>query len=385
MKRLTTDQFIERAKRVHGDKYDYSKTKYHGIKARISVICPEHGEFIQNADTHSRGSGCPECSGNKKLDTKSFISRAINIHGDKYNYKKVEYINYKSKVIIICDDHNEFLQAPGDHLQGKGCMECGQIKTKSKLSLNNEDFLNLAKKKYSDKYDYSKAEYKSMDTKVIITCSKHGDFSMTPYNHIRRSQECPTCSRISNAIKQTLTTKDFIRRSVKAHQNKYDYKKVEYINSKSRVIIICPKHGEYVQEARHHMHGVGCPRCQNKSEGRIAIYLNTQHITYRRYRIKSREFDFYLPDFNLIIERDGEQHYRDTTIKGHKIKVKEQQVNDIFKTKLAKKEGYKIARIPYWLTEEEEHKEIENILAGKPTYPDVPDQKQATTKPKPKF
>ena len=99
-------------------------------------------------------------------------------------------------------------------------------------------------------------------------------------------------------------------------------------------------------------------------------------------KISNKRYDFYLPDFNLLIERDGEQHYQEHRL-FNKISLKENIVNDKYKTKLAKDAGFKITRIPYWLTKKEEEIEIENILAGKPTYPDVPDLRQEKTKPRP--
>ena len=109
-------------------------------------------------------------------------------------------------------------------------------------------------------------------------------------------------------------------------------------------------------------------------------------IVYREYAIGNKRYDFFLPEYNLLIERDGEQHYRDVDLfsGGDKNYLNKQKKNDKLKTKLAKKEGFKIARIPYWLNKKEEEIEIENILAGKPTYPDIPDLKQAKTKPKPR-
>ena len=93
-----------------------------------------------------------------------------------------------------------------------------------------------------------------------------------------------------------------------------------------------------------------------------------------------------LPDLKLIIERDGEQHYKDVSLfsRNDKNYLGKQIKNDSYKTKIAKAEGYKINRIPFWLSEKEVKLEIENILAGKPTYPDVPDLKQGKTRPKPK-
>ena len=108
-------------------------------------------------------------------------------------------------------------------------------------------------------------------------------------------------------------------------------------------------------------------------------------VVHRNHRINNRYFDFYLPEYNLIIERDGEQHYFEPfMIVGSRMKTIEQNhQNDIEKTKLAKSKGHKICRIPYWLSEEDEKKEIQNILNGQPTYPDVPDLEQAKSKPLP--
>ena len=135
------------------------------------------------------------------------------------------------------------------------------------------------------------------------------------------------------------------------------------------------------------MNGAGCRFCLNKREGDIAEYLDSLYINFRHHRIgkERRYFDFYLPDYNLLIERDGEQHYGKSNFFGKDAKsyLNDQIKNDALKTKLAKKNGYKIARIPYWLDNEQVKKEIYNILHGKPTYPDVPDLKQAKTKPLP--
>ena len=108
-------------------------------------------------------------------------------------------------------------------------------------------------------------------------------------------------------------------------------------------------------------------------------------VVHRNHRKNNRYFDSYLPDYNLIIERDGEQRYYEPfKIVGSRMKnIEQNHQNDIKKTNLAKSKGHKICRIPYWLSEEDEKKEIQNILNGQPTYPDVPDLEQAKTKPLP--
>ena len=130
---LTTESFIEKAKKVHGDKYDYSKVEYKNCKTKVCIICPKHGEFWQEARQHLSGRGCPECKRKKcgssqKSNIKDFINKAKEVHGNKYDYSKVEYKNSKTKVCIICPEHGEFWQRPYVHLLGQGCPKCGNKK-----------------------------------------------------------------------------------------------------------------------------------------------------------------------------------------------------------------------------------------------------------------
>lgn len=106
MKRLTNDEFIKRAEIIHGNKFDYSLTKYINQKTKVKIICPTHGEFNQNTYEHLNGSGCPNCIGKNKT-TEYFIKESIKIHGNKYDYKLVNYINSNIKVKIICPIHGE--------------------------------------------------------------------------------------------------------------------------------------------------------------------------------------------------------------------------------------------------------------------------------------
>ena len=122
----STEEFIQKAHKVHGDKYDYSKVEYDGYKTKVCIICPKHGEFWQTPNSHLNGNGCPKCKGEKQTcTTDEFIAKAKKIHGDKYDYSKVEYVNNHTKVCIICPEHGEFWQIPSSHLQGKGCPKCG--------------------------------------------------------------------------------------------------------------------------------------------------------------------------------------------------------------------------------------------------------------------
>ena len=125
MKKLTIKEFIKRSNHIHKNKYDYSKTKYINTDTKLIIICKKHGKFLQKANHHIRGHGCPICSRNKKLTKQDFIEKAILIHGNKYDYSKVKYNNALTKIIIICPKHGSFLQTPNKHLRKRGCPSCG--------------------------------------------------------------------------------------------------------------------------------------------------------------------------------------------------------------------------------------------------------------------
>ena len=131
MRRKNVEDFIIQANKTHNAKYDYSKTNYVNSNTPIVIICPEHGEFLMRPQNHLQGQGCPKCSRNKmgayqKSNTKEFIEKSQKIHGDKYDYSKVEYANNRVKVTITCPIHGDFKQKPLDHLHGSGCPECGR-------------------------------------------------------------------------------------------------------------------------------------------------------------------------------------------------------------------------------------------------------------------
>lgn len=127
----STESFIDEAIKKHGDKYDYTKVEYVDCKTKVEIICPIHGSFWQTPNMHlSKGRGCPMCGGTMKLNDETFKERAFLVHGNKYDYRKVEYVNNKTKVVIICPEHGEFLQTPNSHLKGEGCPICKAVKSR---------------------------------------------------------------------------------------------------------------------------------------------------------------------------------------------------------------------------------------------------------------
>jgi len=279
-KKKTTEEFIAEARKVHGDKYDYSKVEYINALKKICIICPEHGEFWQTPNSHLSGKGCPKCSGIIKKTTEEFIAEAHKVHGDKYDYSKVEYVNNKTKVCIICPEHGEFWQTPANHLQGQTCLKCSG---KSKRTV--EDFIAEARKVHGNKYDYSKVKYVNSATKVCIICPEHGEFWQTPSNHLN-GVECLKCSVIHVHNKQKSTTEDFITKAKEVHGDKYDYSKVNYVNSKTKVCIICSEHGEFWQTPLNHLYGQGCPKCSG------SVKKTTEEFIAEARKVHGDKYDY---------------------------------------------------------------------------------------------
>ena len=144
-KKKTTEQFIEEAKEIHGDKYDYSKVEYANNKTKVCIICPIHGEFWQRPDKHlSRRDGCEKCgillrTQNNSSTTEEFIEKARNIHRNRYDYSKVEYTKSSEKICIICPEHGEFWQIANDHIRWCGCPICKQSNLEKEIMNKLED------------------------------------------------------------------------------------------------------------------------------------------------------------------------------------------------------------------------------------------------------
>ena len=131
--RSNTDEFIQKAETVHGKIYNYSETKYSGAHTKIQIICPEHGGFEQRPHAHLNGQGCPTCKGGIRLTTEKFIEKATKVHNNKFDYSLVEYTNSRIRIKIICPIHGVFEQVPHDHITGRGCALCGRVGFKSNL------------------------------------------------------------------------------------------------------------------------------------------------------------------------------------------------------------------------------------------------------------
>ena len=280
-KKVTTEDFIRRARQVHGEKYDYSKTVYVAAIKDVTIICPTHGEFQQRPANHLTGRGCHECGGNKPLTLTNFIERANAKHGHRYDYSQVNFKNVEDKAVIICPEHGTFEQRVMTHLKGFNCPKCGRKSVSEKMAHTLERFLQDAKEAHGDKYDYSEVEYKNALSKVKIVCPDHGTFHQKPASHVR-GVACSKCSDLIAADKRRLSTDEFIARARVVHGNKYDYSRADYVTSHGKVEIICPEHGSFWQSPATHTMGnkAGCPGCAvsgfDQTKPALLYYLAVQ-------------------------------------------------------------------------------------------------------------
>ena len=341
MKRKTTKQFIEEANKIHNNKYKYNKTEYINEKSKVIITCPIHGDFEQTPYNHLHRKECPKCvNDSKKLTLEEFIQRANKIHNNKYDYSNVNYINNNTKVMIWCPEHGFFEQTPGKHLSGQRCPDCS-----GHTRWNTEKFIEESIKIHGKgKYDYSKVDYVNNSTNVIIHCSIHGDFEQRPYIHLKGSG-CPECSG-----KISYNTKTFIEQANKIHNNKYSYNNLIYTGIFNKVIITCPIHGDFEQTAHDHICGCGCPRCsKSKLELEVLDYLINNSINFFEQFTwdwlvfdKKQRVDFYLPEFNSVIECNGLQHFKSIKYFDDYESFEKRWDRDVNKDKLCQEHGIKI-------------------------------------------
>lgn len=208
-KNFSFEDFLEKAREVHGNEYDYSLVNYVNSRTKIKIVCLEHGEFEMLSNHHLQGQKCQKCSVSKrKLDSKEFIQKLKEVHKNKYDYSLSEYNGFHDNIIIICKTHGKFSQKASFHLHGSGCPKCSLEKNKKKLTFTTASFIKKAKKVHKDLYVYSLVKYEKSHEKVEIICKTHGKFEQRPYCHLQ-GQGCPECVRVVS--KEELEVLNFIQ------------------------------------------------------------------------------------------------------------------------------------------------------------------------------
>lgn len=290
--KITTKIFIERAKQIHAEKYDYSKVHYINSYTKVIIICPVHGEFKMLPCNHigPQRNECKPCALQKRNKNLSYSNENIitiirDLYGDRYDLSKVQYAGYNRKITLICSKHGEFSTTPHSLFNTThGCAQCGRTIRRS----DKEEFIKKANKIHDGKYDYTKTIYLNSRTPIIITCSKHGDFKQKPKSHIGDKRGCPSCYCS--------------------------------INEKNIREWLMENNIEFIEQHKF-------PDCKYKNV---------------------LKFDFYLLNKNTLIEFQGEQHYH--FIKGMHRKIENfeiGQLRDKIKRDYCKNKGITLIEIPY--------------------------------------
>jgi very-short-patch-repair endonuclease len=212
------------------------------------------------------------------FSTKQLIEKAVEIHGNKYNYSKFRYKGIKIKSTIICLIHGEFEQSPDNHLHNKrGCPKCGRISSTLKRTSTLKEFIKKSSNIHKNKYDYSKFIYTDWKTKSIIICPIHGKFEQMPNSHLSGCG-CPKCGFEKIKLLNKTSLEQFLKKSRKIHSNKYDYSRFIYTNSNVGGIIRCPEHGDFLQRPKHHICGVGCPKCVGRNKTTVDFIEEAEKV-----------------------------------------------------------------------------------------------------------
>jgi hypothetical protein len=303
-----TERFIVKANEIHSNKYLYTKTIVNSMDDTIIITCPIHGDFEQKAKGHIHTmNGCKKCAFEnrykKTLEERKtkFINKANEVHNNKYDYSKLDYVDIHTKVIITCPIHGDFTQLPNNHVNNKaGCPECGIGSIISLSSETNEGFIKRANIKHNNKYKYTKSKYINAHTKVIITCPIHGDFTQTPNRHIY-GDGCPDCGKIS-VHRNKITGNKVERSHVKMEKNiePKTCKIKKTLDTKQKEFI------EKVNEVHDNKYNDSVKEELERNIRHLLEEFNINFIQRDRTILGNKlELDFFIPEHNLAIECHG--------------------------------------------------------------------------------
>lgn len=273
MTKITTEIYLERARKVHGDTYDYSKTFYVKAVGKVIITCKIHGDFKTEARKHIEDKrGCKKCSrlisaAKTTKNTKYFIEKSKEVHGDKFDYSKSEYTKNNEKLTVTCKLHGDFKVFPNNHVIGfGGCSACKSEAVSQRMAKTHNEFISESEAIHKGLYDYSETKYLRSNKEVDIRCRIHGVFRMTPSSHLR-GHGCHSCGKIRTANAVRKSHEDFIEDCLRVHGDVFFYDKVAYSGSFNKVIITCKVHGDFSIAPSNFLNGSGCSRCSLLDRG----------------------------------------------------------------------------------------------------------------------
>ncbi len=346
MENYTKGDFINKANSKHNKRYSYVNVVYKNNKQKVSITCQRHGDFLQIPGNHLSGQGCPKCANNQRKSAENFIVESELVHNKVYNYHKVVYVNCDTDVKIECKIHGFFYQTPYTHLQGSGCPICvGKNKT-------TPVFIDEANQIHAFNYSYTKSIYKDSKTKLVITCHVHGDFVQSPSNHLA-GHGCTKCGGKNRLTKNY----EYTKKANLVHNFRYDYNKLNYINSKTKIIITCRIHGDIEQLPHNHLRGHGCLKCKlSKGEKTIFKVLANENMQFKtQYQFEDciykrkllYDFALFFNEKITLIEFHGEQHYKSINFFGSESNFEKILIRDKIKQDYACANNIELLIIPY--------------------------------------
>jgi hypothetical protein len=289
----------------------------------------------------------------RKYTKEEFIKRAIDKHGDRYDYSLVEYKNNSTNIRIICDKHGIFETIPRNHLKGVNCKKCAYLGISMKTNNGKSKFITKSKLVHGDKYDYSLVDYRNNKTKVSIICKEHGLFEQISKSHLKGNG----CSKCSTNYKKDINY--FLKKALEIHGNRYLYDRSIYESALTKVIINCPIHGDFLQTPNKHIKlKQGCPKCRrSKGIDIICNLLDINNISYENEKTiegclsknnKLLYFDISIKEKNILIEYDGEQHFLPIEKWGGQENLNNVKERDHIKDEFCKRNNIKLFRISYF-------------------------------------
>jgi hypothetical protein len=288
------------------------------------------------------------------LAQKKFILKATATHGDRYDYSLTIYRGTNQKITIICREHGPFQQLPNNHFRYEGCKQCQSTEKslRNRKSLNY--FISKASAVHTNKFDYTLVDYINWNTPVYIICPVHGAFKQKAGDHLT-GRGCRSCAR-----QMPVSDGEYLNRFKQIHGSKYQYPDFTYINSRTKINVVCGKHGLFKILPYNLLAGNGCRKCKtSRGELCIGAFLDLHGITYTAQKtfeeckvVFPLPFDFFIEP-NILIEFDGEGHFKPINwggkMPGIEIQAQFERTRDrdFMKNKWAKENNFVLIRLPH--------------------------------------
>ena len=374
-KKTSQEIFIEKAKAQYPD-YDYSKVEYKDRDTSVTLICPKHGVFairprtLLSKEKGKQPHGCWECCGMKKPalnNSETFKEDVLALYGDKYVFHCEDYKCKTSQIRVECKLPKEKKNSADAILHGSACIYCNG-------RLYPKDWIKNAKAVHGDKYIYDESKPPRIKSdRIRYKCPIHG-WQETRYDcHVDLKCGCPVCAGYPNKLSAEQRKANWVKRCKKKYNDRFDYSQFVYVNNDTKGLVTCKEHHySYMIDPWMHLRGAGgCPFCTG-SEGEVHIrtWLENHHINFvPQYSIPNENLfckrkhlmvDFYLPDYRMFIEMNGEQHYKNIAyFHQDSWTFEDQQIRDESLRQYSKRHNVRLLVIKY-----DEIKKIPKILSA---------------------